>query len=80
MGSLLPLSSSRVGLKLERKARFLDLNIENTAAASVEEMIAPNNKPSIKEKSVICQAKVPIHKAVISTPKVERDIPCHKTG
>ena len=51
MGSLLPLSSSSIGLMPSRRLMLLERRIENTAAASVEEIIAPSNKASIRVKS-----------------------------
>src|SRR5690606_21226415 len=80
MGSLLPLSNSKVGRKLALSARFFDLRIENTAAASVEETIEPSNMLSYMVKSVISQTKVPKESAVNTTPKVESDTPFHKIG
>ena len=53
MGSLLPLSSSNVGLRLLFKAKFLERKMEKTAAASVEDTIEPNNMLSYMVKSVI---------------------------
>lgn len=46
MGSLLPLSNSRRGPILCFKPCFLERKIENTAAASVDEIIEPINKDS----------------------------------
>ena len=47
-GSLLPLSTSNREAVLYLRFIFLDLNIENTLAASVEEIIAPISMLSIK--------------------------------
>ena len=41
IGSLLPLSTSRIEAVLYFKLRLLDLKMENTVAASVEERTAP---------------------------------------
>jgi hypothetical protein len=53
IGSLLPLSSSSIGLRLFFKPRLLDLNIEKTAAASVEETIEPNKRASQISKTIL---------------------------
>src|SRR5690606_756385 len=80
MGSLLPLSNSNVGRKLVFKARLLERKIENTAAASVEETIEPNNMLSYMVKSVTNQTKVPSERAVNKTPKVDKAMPSFKIG
>lgn len=64
---------------------------KKTAAASVEDTIAPNNKPSVQlipltpklklEKLPrISHAKLPTKTAVIQTPKVERSKPSLMIG
>ena len=47
-GSLLPLSSSKIGAVEYFKLSLLNLKIENTEAASVELMVAPIRKLSAK--------------------------------
>src|SRR5690606_36823511 len=80
IGSLLPLSSSRVGRRLAFRARLLDRRIEKTAAASVEDTMAPSKSPSYMVKSVMSHTKVPRERAVNKTPMVDRGIPCHRMG
>src|SRR5690554_5112345 len=80
MGSLLPLSNSRVGLKLLFRARIFERKMENTAAASVEDTIEPSRRASNMVKSVMAQTKTPNDTAVKKTPRVEREIPCHRIG
>ena len=46
MGSLLPDSNSSKGLRFPFRPIFLDLRIEKTAAASVEEMMAASSRAS----------------------------------
>ena len=46
-GSLLPLSSSRIGAERYFRLSFLLLRIANTLAASVELITAPSRKPSV---------------------------------
>ncbi len=50
MGSLLPLSNSSTGPSDPLSLIPLLRNIENTAAASVADTIAPSNNPSRSEK------------------------------
>ena len=82
---------SRSGYKFPVKPILLDLRTENTAAASVEETIAPSKSPSeneipltpIKKESKepsMNQAKVPSNNMVMKTPTVERLNPFPKTG
>src|SRR5687768_3402635 len=80
MGSLLPDSNSKVGRRLRFKPMFFVRRIENTAAASVEETIDPNNKPSSSVKSDIRLTNIPTARAVISTLSVDKEIPRHKIG
>ena len=49
-GSLEPLSISKMEANSPFKFKFFERNIENTEAASVEEIIEPNKKPSIQPK------------------------------
>src|SRR5690554_7989528 len=80
MGSLLPDSSSNKGFRFPLRPIFLDLKIEKTAAASVDDTIEPSNKPSCQVKSPTQQANMPTVKAVSNTPKVERTRPGPRTG
>ena len=68
IGSLLPDSNSSNGLRLFLRLTFFDLNTLKTAAASVEEIIAPKSKPykiSMFSKS---DASTPKTNAEIITP------------
>jgi hypothetical protein len=80
MGSLLPLSISKSGLKFPFKPIFFERKIEKTAAASVDETIAPSNSPSRTEKFVNVVTSSPTVVAVMITPNVDKETPCHKTG
>ncbi len=76
MGSLVPLSRSRVGSILFFS--FFppcDRKIANTAAASVEETMEPISRDSMREKPVIQLMNSPTPTVVIRTPAVERAIP-----
>ncbi|OQA02840.1 MAG: hypothetical protein BWY67_02515 [Bacteroidetes bacterium ADurb.Bin397] len=57
MGSLLPDSNSSNGLRLPFSPILFDRNTEKTAAASVDDTIAPIRNPSIKVKSEIAATK-----------------------
>jgi hypothetical protein len=54
--------------------------MENTAAASVEETIAPMSIPSFQEIFKMYAENVPKETAVINTPMVAMEIPVFKTG
>ena len=62
------------------KAKLLDLKIENTAAASVEDTMEPNSKLSKIVKSVTAQTKAPNENAVNKTPTVESTKPSFRIG
>ena len=49
IGSLLPDSNSNNGRRFSFNAKFLDRKIEKTEAESVDDIVAANNKDSIKE-------------------------------
>jgi hypothetical protein len=51
-----------------------------TAAASVEDTIAPSKRPSRNENPWTQATNIPMSSAVISTPIVESDTPCHMMG
>ena len=51
IGSLLPDSNSNNGRKFSFKAKFLDLNIENTEAESVEAIVEANNKATGNDRA-----------------------------
>src|SRR3990172_12305308 len=72
IGSLLPDSSSNKEDKSFRNRTFLSLRIEKTAAASVEEMIAPIRIPCRNENFNIQTQKRPALMAVRSTPAVDK--------
>jgi hypothetical protein len=59
IGSLLPLSNSRVARIFFLSPIFFDLNTAKTAAASVDDTIDPRSNPSKNVKSVIAQTKIP---------------------
>src|SRR4030042_2956440 len=80
IGSLLPDSNSRRGLRDPFRLTFLDLNMEKPAAASVEETIAPSKRPSKMERLRSGAETHPTKQAVPMTPRVERAIPFHRTG
>ena len=75
IGSLVPLSSSSILSKLFLIFIFCVLNIENTAAASVDEIIDPKSKDNIKSKPNIKWTTIPIINAVMTTPTVDNDSP-----
>lgn len=71
MGSLLPLSSSSSGRTWPLRPIFLERSMEKTAAASVDETIAPSNNDSRNVKPNRYEEKTPTNIAVTSTPTVE---------
>jgi len=80
IGSLLPLSNSRVGRICPFSASFFDRRIEKTAAASVEDTIEPRRSASKSVKSVTHHTNNPRMPAVINTPSTERVSAWPKTG
>jgi len=73
IGSLLPDSTSRREFISPFRVTFLVLRIENTAAASVEEIIEPTRNPHIKSILKIKETKKPTINAVRNTPTVDKD-------
>lgn len=71
MGSLLPDSNSRSGLMSPFKPTLRARSTANTAAASVDETIAPSSKPSSREKPSTPAPNAPTSAAVTTTPSVE---------
>src|SRR5688572_6942231 len=80
MGSLLPLSNSNKGRKRPFKPTLFERRIENTAAASVEDTIAPSSKASAQLKSAYQCTKLPTEPAVMNTPSVDNNNPSPITG
>jgi len=80
IGSLLPDSSSRSGLSLPLRLTFRDRITAKTAAASVEDMTAPNSSPSWSENPSTGMANSPTATAVSRTPNVARAMPWPRTG
>jgi hypothetical protein len=80
MGSLLPLSNSSRGRKLPFNPILFDLMIENTAAASVDDTIAPRRSPSRRLISRSQDANNPTETAVINIPTVDSARPLRRTG
>ena len=87
IGSLLPLSSSRVLLRLYLRFMFWDLRILNTDAESVDDMVAANNMEVANGRYIFVNSNPEIKKinnpvmtAVKSTPTVDRAIPCQRMG
>ena len=80
MGSLLPDSNSKSGLSFPFTPTFWVLRMENTAAASVEEMIAPSRKASLKEKRGRQASGRAMKSAVRNTPSVESTSPWRTMG
>jgi hypothetical protein len=80
MGSLLPLSSSSSGRTFPFNPILRERRIENTAAASVEDTMAPSNSPSFRDIFRKYEEKIPTTAAVINTPMVDNDIPLFSTG
>ena len=80
MGSLLALSSSITSLSLRFNATFRVLNIEKTAAASVDETTAPKSRDSSKVKPLTRYTKPPTATQVSNTPKVASETPSAMTG
>jgi len=75
IGSLLPDSNSSNGFKGSRKLTDLDRITANTAAASVEETMAPMRSPSVQDISKATVANQPTSPAVIATPSVDSATP-----
>ena len=82
MGSLLPLSNSRRGLRSFLKSRLRVLKMPKTLAASVEETMEPKRKAEGQEKycGKMSFVIVPKSAAVRSTPTVERIRPLEIMG
>ena len=82
MGSLLPLSSSNIGLKLCLRFIFCERRIANTEAESVEDMVAASSREVTKGRVMLVQLipeshqmKSPVNSAVRNTPTVESMMP-----
>src|SRR4029079_16827568 len=80
MGSLLPDSSSSRLAKVGGSFAFLARNTMNTAAASVEETIAPSKRPSRNDHPWTTETNQPTKNAVSNTPMVDNDKPFHSTS
>lgn len=79
-GSLLPDSNSKREVSPFLIPILLVLRTLNTAAASVEDTIAPKRNPIIGSKPITKIANKATNKQVRSTPKVPREIPFQSTG
>ena len=62
------------------KFSFLERRMENTEAASVEPRTAPMSIPSRSSMPSTYQQKIPVSRAVNSTPSVERTMDFAATG
>ena len=62
------------------KFKFLDLNIENTEAASVDDIIDPKSIPSRNENPKTKYANIPIKNAVKTTPALASTVEAIATG
>jgi hypothetical protein len=80
IGSLEPDSSSKSGFSSPFNPSFFERSTEKTAAASVEEIMAPKSIASRLENPKTQRAKRPTAKAVKSTPKVESERAFLKVG
>ncbi len=80
MGSLLPDSNSKSERRLSLKLTLRERSTAKTAAASVEDTIEPNSKPSCHEKPSMQQTKSPITIADKATPIVAMTTPLTNTG
>ncbi len=80
MGSLLPDSSSSRGRRRPRSPALRARRTENTAAASVEEMMAPSRNPASRLRPSARLATQPAMSAVTSTPTVASAMPGAATG
>jgi hypothetical protein len=80
IGSLLPDSNSSNGFKGSRRLTDLDRMTANTAAASVEDTIAPIRSPSVHDMPNATVTNHPTSPAVIATPSVESATPWPSTG
>ena len=72
MGSLEPLSTSRVSESRRGSRRPLVRRMENTAAASVEPTMAPSSRPCSSGMSSTRAAARPVRPEVRATPRVAR--------
>lgn len=80
IGSLLPDSSSSSGPRLFFSEIPLARSIAKTAAASVEEMIAPKSSASSQLKPSRILTKTAVAHAVTTTPSVAKMMPLAITG
>ena len=87
IGSLLPLSNSRRGLRFSFNLIPFDLKIENTDAESVDDIIDASNIDSAIVRPgkpvnivVIRYMSKPVKSVVKRTPSVESNIPGARTG
>src|SRR6476646_4514194 len=80
IGSLLPDSSSSRLAKVGGSFAFLARSTMNTAAASVEETIAPSKSPSRNDHPWTTETNHPTKRAVSNTPMVDSDKPFHSTS
>ena len=80
IGSLLPDSNSSNWTNRRGNLAFRARSTMNTAAASVDDTIAPSKRPSRNENPWTQETNTPTSNAVSSTPIVERDRPCHRIG
>ena len=85
IGSLLPLSSSRVGRRFCDKFNPFERKIENTEAESVEDITLASRSACAKvslspNQSEIAYMKIPVNIAVNNTPKVASTTPSFQTG
>ena len=75
IGSLLPDSNSNMGFKVPLSPIFWVRKIENTAAASVDEIIAPSRNASLYVNWGSIAMGTAAATAVNNTPKVESTTP-----
>ncbi len=87
IGSLLPLSSSRIGLRLFFRFTFLPLSRLNTAAESVEDIVAAISRQVTRGRAIgilshpeIRYTNPPVRAVVNMTPIVDRASPGARTG
>ncbi len=72
IGSLAPLSISRVAATFSRRRTPAERRMERTAAASVDPTMLPRRSPSRSGMSRMKAAAIPVTTAVTSTPNVAR--------
>ena len=86
IGSLLPDSNSSSGCSFPFRLTLRERSMENTAAASVEDMIEPRSRHHERESCLSgnthparTHAKHPVNNAVSNTPALDKIPPVAKT-